>query len=515
MPNYKLRRGSIQEQFQNSRAKIQVFAGSYGNGKSTGMIVKALRMIKLYPGSLGLMARATYPRLNDTLRRDFFKWCPRNWVQRRPTKDDNTAVMKDGTTVHFRYISQKGKTTEDGTTVSNLLSASYDWIVIDQIEDPEITHKDFLDVLGRLRGNTPFREVEGMSEAEIMSWPASGPRMLLMGLNPTRNWAYREIIAPYKLYKEKGILTEKLLVDRDTQEPIMDLFESDVYANAHNLDPDYIKTLESSYKGQMYDRYVLGKWVAYEGLVHPDYDLAMHGLTRNDVMDYLLELKNQHVEVQALEGYDFGNSSPSCYILGFVDHWGRVIVIDGFYQPNFNYQLQPAKIAEIRMKYAGLINFDEPIIADPAIFKRTVVAHRDTGTTVAKLLTDLGLDLRPGHNNIVSGIAKVNAYLAEKEGARHLLTKEPNGPMIYFAEDLSWFDNEITNYYWKKNPLGERIDEPQDSNDHAMNTLKYMLSYLPQPSEIAVPTKLLPPEWAFWREMEPAEYAASISARYR
>jgi len=124
MPSYKLKRGSVQAGFQDSRAKIEIFAGAYGNGKSTGMIVKGLKVCKLYPGSLGLMGRSTYPRLNDTLRRDFFKWCPRNWIKRRPTKDDNTCVLQDGTTIHFRYISQKGKKAEDGNTVSNLLSAS-------------------------------------------------------------------------------------------------------------------------------------------------------------------------------------------------------------------------------------------------------------------------------------------------------------------------------------------------------------------------------------------------------
>lgn len=515
MPNYKLERGSVQDQFQNSRAKIQVFAGSYGNGKSTGMIVKALKLCKLYPGSLGLMARATYPRLNDTLRRDFFKWCPRAWVKRRPTKDDNTCVLRDDTTIHFRYVSQKGKSAEDGTTVSNLLSASYDWIVVDQLEDPEITHKDFLDLLGRLRGSTPFREADGMTEADIMSWPASGPRMVMLGLNPTRNWAYREIIAPYLLWKRTGIYSDKLLVDKETKLPILELFESDVYANKRNLDPDYIATMESSYKGQMYDRYVLGKWVAYEGLVHPEFDPAIHHIGRKDVMEYLTELRQNHVQVKAVEGYDFGNSSPSCYMLGFVDDYGRLIIVDGFYLPDFNYQLQPGKVNEIRMKYIGLLDFEDPIIADPDIFRRKVVAKRDTGTSVAQLLAELGLELKAGYNDIDAGIAKVNAYLSDKVGVRHLLTGEPSGPMLYVCDDLTWFEGEITNYYWKKNPLGEKIDEPQDAHDHAMNTLKYMLSFLPEPSEIVIPTKLLPPEWAYWREVEPEEYAASIANRYQ
>jgi hypothetical protein len=514
MPKYRLIKGSIQEGFQNCRAKIQVFAGSYGNGKSTGMIIKALKLAMLYPGSLGLMARATYPKLNDTLRRDLLRWCPKNWIKRRPTKDDNSLYLINGSTTHFRYIAQRGKSTEDGSTTSNLLSASYDWIVVDQIEDPEIQYKDFLDLIGRLRGSTPFRETDGMADAEILSYPESGPRWFMIGCNPTRNWFYREIVAPYHMWKERGIFSDKLLVDEDTRQPIIEIFESDVYANAHNLKPDYIRGLEIAYKGQMYDRYVLGKWAAYEGLVHPEFDALKHTLSRQNIMDYLGECRERHVHVRALEGYDFGNTAPSVYMLAFVDDMGRVVIVDGFYKPNFNYDQHPQAIAEIRLKYIQYLDFDDPIIADPAIFRKSVVAKRETGTSIATLLREMDVDVRPGHSDVTSGIAKVNAYLADKVGARHLLTDEPSGPMLYVADDLSWFENEITNYYWKKNPFGEQIDEPQEHNDHAMNTVKYMLSHLPEPSQIIIPSNVLPKEWMFWREMEPEEYRAAINNRY-
>ena len=515
MPVYKLERGSCQWNFQESRAKIEIFAGSYGNGKSTGIIVKCLTLAQLYPGSLGLMARSSYPKLNDTLRRDFLRWCPRKWIKRRPTKDDNSCYLTNGSVIHFRYVAQRGKTTEDGSTTSNLLSASYDWIAVDQIEDPEIQHKDFLDLIGRLRGSTPFREVDGMTDDNILSWPASGPRLFLIGCNPTRNWFYREIVAPWLLWRDRKIFTDKLLVDEETKAPIIELFESDVYANKANLPPDYISTMESSYKGQMYDRYVLGKWAAYEGLVHPDFDTAKHCLSRKDVMDYLGECRERNIKIRALEGYDFGNTSPSVYMLSFVDDVGRVIVCDGYYEPNFNYDLQPKRIFEIRMRYMGFMEFEDDIIADPAIFRKQVVAKRTTGISVAQLFRELNVNMRVGHNDILAGVAKVNAYLADKVGARHLLTGDAAGPMLYVTDDLPWFESEITNYYWKKNTFGEQIDEPQDRNDHAMNALKYMLSYLPEPSQIIVPADQLPPDWMYWQEMDRDDYMAAINNRYQ
>jgi hypothetical protein len=151
---YKIVEGGLHEAFQNSHAKVQLFGGGFGNGKTTAAVMKALKLARDYPGSNGLIARATYPKLNDTIRKEFLNWCPPTWIKSKNLSQDNVVVLQNGTTVNFRYIQQGGKSNESST--SNLLSATYDWIVVDQIEDPEITEKDFLDLLGRLRGQTPY-----------------------------------------------------------------------------------------------------------------------------------------------------------------------------------------------------------------------------------------------------------------------------------------------------------------------------------------------------------------------
>ena len=71
MPNYRLEQGSIQWQFNRSRAKMQIMGGAFGNGKTTALVIKALQLVKDYPGCNGLLARETYPKLNDTLRKEF------------------------------------------------------------------------------------------------------------------------------------------------------------------------------------------------------------------------------------------------------------------------------------------------------------------------------------------------------------------------------------------------------------------------------------------------------------
>ena len=137
---YNLLEGSLHDKFFQSRAKIQFFGGGYGNGKTSAMTVKAmLKVAKDYPGCNILMTRSTYPKLNDTLRKTFLEFCPAEWIDSFPLSknSDNTCKLVNGTTINFRYIAQR-KSTEDGGSTSNLLSATYDLIVVDQIEDPEI-----------------------------------------------------------------------------------------------------------------------------------------------------------------------------------------------------------------------------------------------------------------------------------------------------------------------------------------------------------------------------------------
>ena len=116
----------------------------------------------------------------------------------------HTAV-EEWLNVNFRYVAQQGKQTEDSK--SNLLSATYDWIIVDQMEDPEFSHKDFMDLMGRLRGNAEY-----MGDDPTM--PRVGPRWFIATLNPTRNWCYREIIKPLHDF-QSGIISDKLLCEVD------------------------------------------------------------------------------------------------------------------------------------------------------------------------------------------------------------------------------------------------------------------------------------------------------------
>jgi phage terminase large subunit len=473
MPNYRVNESGLQDRFLKSRAKIRIFGGGFGNGKTAACCVLALQLAKEYPGSNGLIARATYPKLIDTIRKEFIKWCPPKWIKSFPKSQNsaNTCTLENGSQINFRYVAQTGKTEE--STTSNLLSATYDWIIIDQMEDPEIVHKDFLDLLGRLRGSAPYI-------GDDPTMPRSGPRWFIATVNPTRNWIYTKLVRPVHEYLRTGKRSPDLLWDEQNGVPLIEVYEGSTYENADNLDADFIQTLETVYQGQMRDRFLLGKWAAYEGLVYPQFDDAVHVVPYEAMRRYATKQRQMGVQVRIIEGYDYGTAVPSCYLIVFTDMHGNVHVLDGFYQAEMLLEDQAAAITKVRLENALPIN--QFIYADPSIFRRGPGGGTKlVGRSVADMLADppYRIQCTRANNAIHNGIIKVQSYLNIAPLHRNPYTGDYPAPRIYFSDRLTWLFEEITDYYWKKDPQGNREDNPRDGKDHAMDTLRYLLTDLP------------------------------------
>jgi hypothetical protein len=462
--------------------------GGFANGKTASLCVKALSVAKDYPGANILLARATYPKLNDTLRKEFFKWCPKDWIKQF-VKTDNTVYLKNGTTINFRYIAQQGKSGE--STTSNLLSATYDFIGVDQIEDPEIVHKDFLDLLGRLRGMSPYI-------GEDRSMPYTGPRWIVLTSNPTRNWVYRELIKPLHDFLRLGIRTDKLLWNEDTDRPMIDLFEGSTYENKDNLEADFIKTLEASYHGQMRQRFLEGKWAAYEGLVYPQFDEAVHVVEHSVMEEYYWDLyRDKIVDIVHIEGYDHGLAVPGTYLLGFADAFNNIHIMDGHYEKEWTIDDHAKGIKSLREEYD--IESDQSIFADPAVFRRSTGDKKTVGKSTAALFLEEKIRMQRGNNDILNGISKVQSYLTPQKFHMNPYTLSYGAPLLYVSRNLNFLVNELNDYYWKKNTSGETEDRPNDRNDHACDTLKYMLSKRPDIGNIVrtlKPKKFIHDTWA-------------------
>ncbi len=479
MAVYRLYEESLQQRFSQSHAKIQVFAGGFANGKTAAAVIKAIQLAKDYPGSNGLIARATYPKLNDTIRKEFLKWCPPGWIKSFPRSQNasNTCTLTNGTDINFRYIAQQGKNSNDATT-SNLLSATYDWIIIDQIEDPGIVYKDFLDLLGRLRGMTKY-------VGSDINMPRTGPRWMIVTTNPTRGWVYKRVVAPVHAFL-RGRYVPDLMCEKEKNGqphlvdgkpvPIIEVFEGSTYENKDNLEPDYIRTLEATYTGQMRERFLLGRWSAYEGLVYPEFSTDTHVLPHHSISDYLRNLRSTHKEITFIEGFDHGMVVPNCYLFGFCDGNGNVFILDGFYAPELSPDEIGLRINVIRDTYRADVN---KVWSDPDIFRRKGSTTKTVGKSISELLHGVGVYCVRGNSDISNGITKIKQYLILQKFHRHPITGQFNAPFLYVSDKLDFFVDEITAYYWQRDSSGDQIDMPVDKDDHAMDTLKYMLSERP------------------------------------
>lgn len=508
MPTFKLQRDSLQNKFLNSKAKVQLYGGGFANGKTASACIKCIQIAKDYPGANILMARSTYPKLNDTLRKEFLKWIPEDWIDSFPksANGSNTCTLKNGTTINFRYIAQQGKVGNEATT-SNLLSATYDAIIVDQMEDPEIVHKDFLDLLGRLRGMTPYA-------GDNPDMPKSGPRWFILTTNPTRNWLYRKLVKPLHDLKQFGSVSDDLLCETDENGkmlldnnrlpiPIIDLYEGSTYENKDNLETDFIKTLEASYKGQMRSRFLMGEWASYEGLVYPSYNESIHVMSHYAVENYYKQLQIKSTGLTYIEGYDYGLAVPFCYMLGFCDNHGNVFLMDGAYEKELPLDDHINAIKHIRNEYQ--VDASNMILADPDIFRRKSVGKKLVGKSIADMFLEEGIMCIRGNNDISNGIVKVNQYLVPQRNHQNPITGEYEAPYIYVSDKLEFWMSEIADYYWQKTPTGEQVDKPIDKNDHAMDTTKYMLSNRPNISKLTVAHNPKEVGWRKWGERDVQE----------
>lgn len=483
LPEYRIIAGSLQDRFMKLRTKIQFYGGGFGNGKTSAACIKAINIMKDYPGSHGAVLRETLPKVTTTIMKEFFKWLPKTWIKSF-NKQERILTLVNGSTCVFSYLVQQGSGSD---TTSNVLSATFDWAVVDQVEDPGIVYKDFTDLLGRLRGSAKY-------VGDDPTMPRTGPRWLILMCNPTRNWVYKKLIEPYHIYKNTGKITPDLIYNDKKNQLMIEVVEGSTYENKDNVPEDFIETLEMTYTGQMKDRFLKGEWAGYEGLVYPNFDVGRNVLPHDWVKEYYFDLRSKY-NVEIVEGFDYGLAVPSCYMLGFVDPWGNFLILDGYYDKEKPPSFIAEQILRIRSEYGV---FDTSILADPAIFKRTIVQNNQTLSLADIMFQDYNIRMIPAQNDILSGIAKVTGYFNISKMHQNPMTKNYNAPYLYVSDKCEFFVTEIGNYYWTKDAKDNYKDMPQDKDDHAMDTLKYMLTYRPNVSTIIqakAKTSTIPTKW--------------------
>lgn len=203
-----------------------------------------------------------------------------------------------------------------------------------------------------------------------------------------------------------------------------------------SLTPAIKRRYESLYSGAFYDRFVLGKWVAAQGLVYPFFSRSVH------------VAEPEGIPSRYFISCDYGTVNPSSFGL-WGEYGGRWYRLNEYY---FDSRREGAQRTDEEHyaaleQLAGELNV-EAVIADPsaASFLECIRRHGRFRAVPAK-------------NDVVDGIRRVSDALKERR--------------ILFSQSCTDCLREFSLYRWDNTAAR---DAPRKEYDHAMDDVRYFVS---------------------------------------
>jgi phage terminase large subunit len=201
------------------------------------------------------------------------------------------------------------------------------------------------------------------------------------------------------------------------------------------LSPEFVASLERSYTGDFARQELYGDFVAFEGLVYQNFSRDVHVRTAKEI---------SFTPAYHVLGNDEGYTNPSVILDAGVDGDGRIHIFREWYRRG---QLQ-----------------DSVLLANTEWAKEIDARWDVVDSSAAGLIAamrDVGINAVPHKGRVQDGIARVGNRLAPAGDGRPRLTVDPS-----CVSTIAEFES----YCYKKGK-----DEPEKQNDHAMDTLRYIV----------------------------------------
>lgn len=211
-----------------------------------------------------------------------------------------------------------------------------------------------------------------------------------------------------------------------------------------SLTEERIQFYKSSFTGVFYDRYILGKWVAAEGLI---YD--MFSLDQNVYGKDIPSLPNRGNRYIAC---DYGTTNP-CVFLDIYDD-GEVIRVTREYRWDSRKEQQQKTDRE----YAD--DFMEFLAGQWC----TVLVDPSAASFIAELRSR-GVYVQDADNTVMDGIRRTGTLFQQ----RKLLVHDRCQGLI----------EELIAYRWDDAAAQHGEERPLKQNDHGPDALRYYINYLP------------------------------------
>ncbi len=358
-----------QYRFVTSQANLSAFVAGIGAGKTYAGAVKAV--IESNGPTLGMIVAPTYGMLRDSTLRTF-------------------QDVAGDLIINFNQSSMIIKTKGGGEILlrsadnsEHLRGPNLNWVWID--EGGLTTEMTWSICIGRLRADGAFGKL----------WVTTTPK-------GKRNWVY-------------------------TKSKEMEIYRATTFDNPYTS-KEWQEMLSGSYTGNFLRQELYGDFVAFEGLIYPQFDMTKHVMVKdlNRYQDFML-------------GLDAGYTNPAVILKVHQDHDGNYHLAEEWYERG---KLQSEQVDQtVRMAMGE----------DPDTY---------VDSSASGLIADLRnrrIRARGATSRVIDGIRKIQELLASGK-----LTIDPS-----CVHTIAEFEQ----YQWKPD-----TDEPIKENDHAMDALRYVIN---------------------------------------
>jgi len=405
------------------------YGGAAGGGKSDYLLGDFLMDIEQGDNWTGILFRQSYPALEELVERShqiFPKTGAIYKVGASQWQWGNGAILK------FRHM-------ENLYDFTKYQGHSYSWIGWDEL--PEWATGDCYNRMkSRLRGVADNKRIRSTGNPGGVG----------------HNWvqSYFRIPQTPTTYKESRPFT-----DPDTEMTRV-FIPSRVQDNKilMEADPLYINRLRGVGDAELVKAWLEGDWSALVGAYFGGVWSNVELVDSFDIPD----------SWPLFTGLDYGEASPTCWLLGAVDYDKNLWIINEYYETDRSASEHAEGVRDAQEAYPYTQRRATRNVADPSIFVRRRLdeaANRSAGD----VFREHGIHLKPGNNNRINGGRIVRDCMAK-------------GQLKIFKQ---WCPNLIRTL--PSLPRDERRPEDVDTDaeDHAYDALRYLAVHVYGPGKKA------------------------------
>jgi hypothetical protein len=401
-----------------------LYGGAAGGGKSDFLLGDYLADVDQGFLWQGILFRQSFPALDDLVVRglELFTSTGAKWLEgKKEFRWPNGAVLR---LRHFESIADFVK----------YQGHRYSWIGWDELgewPDGQCYHR----MKSRLRGSARHKRIRGTANPG--------------GVGHQWIQDYFKIPPSRTTYKESKVFVDP--VTKMTRTFIPSRVQDNKILT--DSDPGYIDRLRGVGDAELVKAWLEGDWSA---LVGAYFASDWSKVEMADSFDIPTSWR-------IYAGLDYGEASPTAWIMGAVDYDRNLWLINEYYEKDRAASEHAAEIRSMMENYPFTIKRPAMTISDPSMFARRRISKGEAQVTSASdAFRDNKIPLRPGNNNRINGWRILRDIMAK-------------GKLKIFRD---WCPNTIRTLPALPRDPRRPEDVQTDAEDHAADALRYMAVHI-------------------------------------